>query len=64
MIDPASPPISQLGDIVGERLTGVDPPFARHLQALDPGPRLFERSMRTLDALTVMRHWMRPPTGA
>ena len=27
---------------------GVDTPFARHLQALDPGSRLFERSVRTL----------------
>jgi hypothetical protein len=60
-IDPASPPISQLGDIVGEWLTGVDTGSGGTLQALDPGPRLFERSVRTLYALTVMRHWMRPP---
>jgi hypothetical protein len=60
-INPASPPISQLRDIVGEWLTGVDPRSRDTLKALDPGPRLFERSVRTLHALTVMRHWMGPP---
>jgi hypothetical protein len=44
-IDPASPPISQLSDIVGEWLTGVDTRSGGTLQALDPGPRLFERSV-------------------
>ena len=60
-IDPASPPISQLGDIVSEWLTGVDTRSGGTLQTLDPGARLFERSVRTLYALTVMRPWMRPP---
>ena len=60
-IDPASPPISQSGHIIGERLTGVDTRSRGTLQALDLGPRLVERSVRTLHALTVMRHWVRPP---
>jgi hypothetical protein len=45
-IDPAGPPISQLDDIVGEGLTWVDSRSGGTLQALDPGPRLLERSVR------------------
>jgi hypothetical protein len=54
-------PISRLGHIFGERLTGVDTRSRGTLQALDPGPRLFEGSVRALYALVVMRYWMRPP---
>jgi hypothetical protein len=42
-------------------LTRVDTGSRGTLQSLDPGPRLFQRSVRTLHALAVVLHWMGPP---